>query len=407
MIRRTALQFGLACGIATAWPRLAGAAALAREETSAVQAADAPGAGEGVSAVDNVCGIRSGHAAPAPVGVGADFAAMFPGGRGEGQHFVDVEDGWTLEHDSLVAHRIGPPLVGSIDDRSRPHGTAALGIVCGSSITGGYIGLAPEVASVHVSSRVNDVQAAIRAAIDKLSEIGERDPGHGGGVLLLETQAHVAGPRGAMCHLPIETLPEIFELVRGASRRGITVIEAAGNGCDAIVPETGANLDDYVDEHGVHVLRRDSPRGDSGAILVAAARSGVTQGQHRRFASSNYGSRIDCYAWGEAVRAPSSTSRPPFSTTSCTSDFGETSAAAAIIAGVALIVQGVMAQAESGRRLSPQRLREILSDPALGTSGTGADGRIGVMPDLARILAPAVLGVTLRRSSRYRADARE
>ena len=133
----------------------------------------------------------------------------------------------------------------------------------------------------------------------------------------------------------------------------------------------------------------------------------MQDGRHRRVASSNYGSRVDCYAWGEAVTAPSSTGHAPYATTACTADFGETSAAAAIIAGVALIVQGVVSQAEPGRRVTPRRLREILGDPALGTGCVIAQGRIGVMPDLARILTPGVLGVTLRRAPHFLPAARE
>ena len=123
-------------------------------------------------------------------------------------------------------------------------------------------------------------------------------------MLLLETKRRSRGRDANMCNLPIETLPEMFALLHEATHRGITVIEAAGNGCDAIVPETGIDLDDYADESGVRILRRNSPRGDSGAIIVGAARAEVQDGKHRRIASSNYGSRVDCYAWGEVSRRP-------------------------------------------------------------------------------------------------------
>jgi hypothetical protein len=332
---------------------------------------------------------------------------MFPGGRGEGQHFVDVEDGWTLDHDSLVAHRIGPPLAGSIDDRSRPHGTAVLGIVCGASTTGGYVGLAPKVASVHVSSTVEDLRASIKAAIDKLIAINETYPISGGGVLLLETQALLVTPQGGMGHLPIEAIPELFDVIAGATQRGITVIEVGGNGRDTGGAPQGIDLDEFVDRQGTKILRRDSPRGDSGAIVVGAARADAIDGLHARVGSSNFGSRIDCYAWGERVIAPSPMSAAPSSHSACVADFGETSAAAAIIAGVALIVQGVVAAVRPGRRLPPRRLREILSARALGTGCVAAEGEIGVMPDLAKILDARVLGVTpVRRSKRPPATER-
>ena len=408
MKRRTALQFGLACGITTAWRRIAGAGAASMPApASAAPAPDAPAAEEAAGFEDNACRRRLGHAAAAPLGVGADSAAKFLGGRGEGQHLIDVEQGWTLTHDSLLAHRIGPPLAGTIDDRSRPHGTAVLGIVCGASTTGGYVGLAPKVASVHVASTVENLRAAIKTAIDHLAAINEADRYSGGGVLLLETQARIASSQGGMGHLPIEALPQFFELIAGATGRGITVIEAGGNGRDTVGAPEGIDLDEFVDLNGSRILRRDSPRGDSGAIIVAAARADVVDGQHERYFSSNFGSRIDCYAWGESVIAPSSTPTAPFSASACVGDFGETSAAAAIIAGVALIVQGIVAAAQPGRRLAPRQLREILGRRALGTRCVSASGEIGVMPDLAKILAAGVLGVTpVRRSQQTPAAER-
>jgi hypothetical protein len=376
MKRRAALLLGLAAGVTAAWTRV-----LADQRQQARLAS-------------NDCRTQLPHAAAAPLGVDSAFAANFVGGRGEGQHFVDVERGWTLTHQSLLKHRIGPPVTGAIEDASRPHGTAVLGIVCGCSADGDYAGLAPEVASVHVSSTTQSLRSGIQAAIDKLVAINAADPASGGGVLLLETQARLFQPQGGLAYLPIESLPELFELIADAVRRGITVIEAAGNGLDTGGEPRGIDLDAYADRQGVQILRRDSARGDSGAIIVGAARSEVIDGRHERFYSSNFGSRVDCYAWGEDVIAPSSTATSPFLVSGCVSDFGETSAAAAIIAGVALILQGMVAAARPGERLAPRRLRQILSDKALGTGCVAAKGEIGVMPDLKRILDAKVLGVT-------------
>ena len=100
---------------------------------------------------------------------------------------------------------------------------------------------------------------------------------------------------------------------------------------------------------------------------------------------SNYGKRIDCFAWGDSVYTADSTSE------AYAADFSGTSSAAAIIAGAALSVQG-MAQGNSvdGLRIPPGTLRKILSGPATGTSAvaTTADpngDKIGVMPDLMAI----------------------
>ncbi|HKE44930.1 MAG TPA: S8 family serine peptidase [Steroidobacteraceae bacterium] len=373
MKRRDALLGAVALGMA---------AALRGRESAAVVP------------VPDDCTAPPGYAGAAPTGIGAASARELAGGAGEGRHFVDVEQGWTLTHDCLRAHRIGAPLVGTIDESSRAHGTAVLGIVCGTGA--GYLGLAPQLASVHVSSTSESLSSGIAAAIDKLLAINAADRDSAGGVLLVETQAQLFTSEGAMGRLPAEALPELFDLIAGATRRGITVIEAAGNGSDTGGVPEGIDLDGFLDERGERFLRRD-PHRDSGAIIVGAAHARVVAGRHERFPSSNYGSRVDCYAWGEQVTAPASSG--------CSADFGETSAAAAIVAGVALIVQGVAAAARPGVRLPPLRLREILSHAELGTACVTAAGHIGVMPNLAKILQAGVLGVTPVRRNRFQAPA--
>jgi hypothetical protein len=112
---------------------------------------------------------------------------------------------------------------------------------------------------------------------------------------------------------------------------------------------------------------------------------------HIRLYNSNFGSRIDCYAWGEFVDTCSSD--PLGSTTLYTPGFNGTSAASAIVAGAALSVQG-MAEANLGYRFGPKQLRTLLSDPANGTvSNNPAADRIGVMPDLGKIVTNDALAL--------------
>jgi serine protease len=69
-----------------------------------------------------------------------------------------------------------------------------------------------------------------------------------------------------------------------------------------------------------------------------------------------------------------------------TGSFGGTSGSAAIVAGAALILQSVRV-ARLGSRFTPDQVRAILGDPANGTwSSNPAADRIGVMPDLRKIL---------------------
>ncbi len=62
--------------------------------------------------------------------------------------------------------------------------------------------------------------------------------------------------------------------------------------------------------------------------------------------------------------------------------FNGTSSASAIVAGVAIAVQSI-AEAAGKKRLGPAQMRETLSHHA---NGTPSPDRIGVMPDLKKII---------------------
>lgn len=325
---------------------------------------DPPGEDPAVNPGDDPRWPNQGYLDPAPDGIDAEFAWAFPGGDGAGQNVVDLEQGWTLNHEDLNAHG-ATLLFGTLVNTSRPHGTAVLGEICAVDNTRGCVGIAPNVASVNVvshSGMTNTIPNAILAAIDSLPF---------GGVLLLEVQINF---------LPAETVPASFETIRLATALGIVVVEAAGNG--------GDNLDLFT-AGGVQVLNRTSASfRDSGAIMVGAATSTVP---HQRDPDSNFGSRIDCYAWGDSVVSTSSDAAG--STTQYTTSFSNTSAASPIITGAALIVQGV-AEANLGYRFGPWQVRALLSNPATGTASNNPPiDRIGVMPNLRAILENDVIGV--------------
>lgn len=66
--------------------------------------------------------------------------------------------------------------------------------------------------------------------------------------------------------------------------------------------------------------------------------------------------------------------------------FGATSGASAIIAGAALLLQGLYLRG-FGKLLSPLQMRELLANPARGTTqGRGVVGNIGIMPNLRAIV---------------------
>lgn len=334
---------------------------------------DAPAVDPLVNAANDPRAVNQGYLDPAPAGIDAEFAWTVPGGAGAGQRVVDLEQGWTLNHEDLAAHGANL-LFGTLQNGSRPHGTAVLGELCAVDNTLGGIGIAPEVASVDVTSHsgsLSNVPDAVVAALQTMQP---------GDVLLLEVQT--VTPAAPVFGAPIELVEESFEAIRLATALGIVVVEAAGNGAN--------DLDTVVDSAGRRVLApAHADFRDSGAIVVGAASSAVP---HARLDFSSFGARVDCYAWGENVDTSSSTSAG--ATDLYTTGFSGTSSASPIIAGAALVVQGV-AQAAGGGRLSPAQVRRILSDPATGTASAapGTD-RIGVMPDL-RAIVEDVLDVGL------------
>jgi len=160
----------------------------------------------------------------------------------------------------------------------------------------------------------------------------------------------------------------------------MTVVEAGGNGTNnSSVP--ALNLDTYT-KGGLQILNPASGDfRDSGAVIVAAASSAAP---HTRLDYSNFGARINCYAWGHNVNM--TYSNPTGAADLYTSNFGCTSAASPIMTGAALCVQGRF-EAQNGSRLSPGQMRALLSDPVVNTPPAVTETTaMGVMPDLHGII---------------------
>lgn len=293
-----------------------------------------------------------------------------------GQRVIDIEKGWTFNHEDLAGHGI-TQLNGILVDTSRAHGTAVLGELCAIDNTLGCTGFAPNIASVFVASRNPSLANSIVDVLDNLDF---------GDVMLLERQDGVPGTVPTMFG-PSEIVEAVREACRLATAIGIIVVAAGGNGTNNEgAPAT--NLDTFTNTAGNLVLFRnhDNPDFfDSGAIIVGAATSAAP---HSRLAFSTHGQRIDCYGWGQNITTCSSDTGG--ATTLYRNNFGGTSGASPMIAGAALCVQGIY-QAATGGRLSPRQMRRILSDPALNTPhALGETTAIGVMPDLRGIIDNAL-----------------
>jgi hypothetical protein len=328
-----------------------------------------------------------GYVKAAPEGINARFAWGHQNGGGAGVRFVDLEKGWHLNHEDLPAITPFPNTPTDIDPDplSRAHGTAVLGVVAGPHNGKGIAGIAktPKRVSLvsHFRPAVGNTPASSGHVADTLMAIlPHLGPGD---VLLIEWQTTQ--------FLPAETEPGVFAHIDSACDDGVVVVEAAGN--------ASKNLDTV---EGLRPLDLDS-----GAIIVAACHSAVEDGGHERLGldagpPSNFGSRVDCYAWGENVGTAGPGSFPPNTVPGVIppntfghatdpalqyrDNFSRTSSAAAIIAGAAVVLQG-MHIAKHGVPLDPKALRRVFRH--FGTPAgprTKARGQhIGIMPDLGQI----------------------
>lgn len=331
-----------------------------------------------INATDDTLAAQQGYLEAAPDGIDARWAWTQPNSEGVGVGLVDLEQGWIPGHEDLAA--AGPSLVFN-DNRHGvgtylgDHGTAVLGEIIGVDNNRGVVGIAPSVNYVKMVSHYEaatgtalHVADAIVAAITNMNA---------GDVLLLEVQRN---------YFPTETDSVDFDAIRLAVANGIIVVEAAGNGNN--------DLDTWLNGSGLSILNRGSMDfRDSGAIMVGASTAALP---HNRAWFSNYGTRIDCYAWGEEIvtsgysNRQGNTSLGGEATGSFnddyTSTFGGTSGASPIIVGAALTLQG-MYKATALTLLSPMQMRSLLADPATGTPQGGAiAGNIGVMPNLRAII---------------------
>jgi hypothetical protein len=253
---------------------------------------------------------RQGYLSAAPVGINAP-AAWGKGAGGDGLLVIDIEQGWFLGHEDLPQNIT---LLGGINPMSASwwHGAAVLGELVAIDNNVGIVGIAPNAFAEVLSyndrppPRTPPTKAALGATVQRLMDriINAAKALPFGNVMLIEAQLPVY-INDTKFNAPPETDPWVFVAIQAATKKGVIVIEAAGNS------PNGADLDTFVNDkpdlkdcklkfNGMRTLSRNAPFEflDSGAIIVGASLAAFP---HARWPHSGFGSRIDCYAWGEQI----------------------------------------------------------------------------------------------------------
>jgi len=318
-------------------------------------------------------GIKAIQGKPKYKGKGAD---------GWDTWFVDVEQGWYHLHPDLPTLPGAIPISGvsreMIWSKSQQkwinaslHGQMVLGLIVAKNNKTGVTGIAPAATPFLASEWRKEAYTPFTpntasAIMKAITTLGAGD------VILLE------GQQGAenVGSLPIEANIDILAAIKTAYAVDIIVIEAAGNN----FPQ-GLDLD--------KVKLPDQPdlfKQQSGAIIVAAGSNNQMDIKFKRRATSNYGTKVDCFADGDVLWVldpPGAAGDSPESIFELPG--GGTSTAAAIIAGVALVLQGIARY--NGGYIRPKVMRRLLSDKNTGTlpDPLVRGENIGAMPDLIRM----------------------
>ena len=389
---------------------------------------------------------RQNHLGPGPVGVDALTAHTRPGGKGDGVNIIDCEWGWQLTHEDLQVH-VGSLVYGSNlkwdPDANDPlatkykwkdfqdfvnwvrglinHGTGVVGVIKGDLNPYGVTGISPEaiVRNASFGYEQTDYAACVFGAIQKLNP---------GDILLLEI--HQPGPKPVPTgnnnsqygYIPFEWWPDQLAAVQAAVKKGIIVVEAAGNGAQDLddpiydkSPDPSLNLGTFpmAWRNPLNPQNKDAKGNSlSGAILVGAGCPppethenkntfdvfGQKLGPDRsRCSFSNFGARVDCQGQGWQVTSTGygDLNNGQGADKLYTDTFSGTSSASPVIVGVLASIQGMLKQAKKAL-LTPDQAVKLLrengwpqQDGALEDNGPTLfpkTQRIGNRPDLKQLI---------------------
>lgn len=306
-----------------------------------------------------------------PNGIGAIAAWATVGATGAGVTVCDIEGNWNRSHEDLPR---GIPLFGGTpiaDEGWRNHGTAVLGEIVSVPNDFGTVGIAYEANAAVQSALIGGVFNTARAITDAAAKL------QAGDVILIELQG--TGPRGR--YVAMQYWDDVYSAILSTVARGITVVEAAGNGNEnfdlAVYRGTGLQKDSGAIVVGAGVPPTNWFDVDRGRESIGAPRS--------RIWFSNYGRIVSVQAWGWHVATLGyGDGQGGGADRWYTLRFSGTSSASPIVTGAVASIQG-RALASRGSPLEPKRVRRILVEtgtPQEAGPGAPLSQHIGPQPDL-------------------------
>lgn len=314
-----------------------------------------------------------------PNGIGAAGVWNLAGAKGKGIKICDIEGNWNRKHEDLPS---GIQLIGGtvIDDLGwRNHGTAVLGEMVSQPSSKGTVGISHQAEAVVQSAVISGVFNTAAAITNAGSILKPGD------VILIELQA--TGPNGK--YVAMQFWGDIFSAIKAATEKGITVVEAAGNGDEnfdlAIFNGTGLQKDSGAIVVGAGVPPSNHVDFDGfGASLPSYTSLGVPRS---RIWFSNYGKIVNVQGWGWHVTTLGYGDAQGGSSENVwyTLRFSGTSSASPIVTGAVACLQG-RAKAKLGAPLAPSKVRQILmktGTPQAQGPGVPLTQNIGPLPNLA------------------------
>ncbi len=317
-----------------------------------------------------------GYLASPPNGIGAMEVWKSHNAKGQRVTICDIEGNWNFRHEDLPkgTRKIGGDLIPGL--AWEDHGTAVLGEIVSKPSESGTVGIAHKARAVTHSAVIAGVWNTAQAIVGAAKYLRRGD------VILIELQG--TGPRGR--YVAMQYWDDVFSAIRFATDRGITVVEAAGNG------DENFNL---------RIFNGTGLQKDSGAIVVGAGvpptnwfdyfqNYGFINVPRSRIWFSNYGRIVNVQAWGWHVTtlgygdAQGGKNRNRW----YTHRFSGTSSASPIVTGAVACIQG-RAWRRRGSPLTPAQVRSLLiktGTPQVAGRGVPVSQHIGPQPNLPRAL---------------------